>query len=113
MTFKGIRLQRWRDVDVLETITVDNVMETEIDTLRESDSLTVAIDLLMRKRYHGLPVLNDDGELTGIITVQDIDHIQSDGSDMMHTIGLLRNTGIARTYDLAVTRRAAIRHSAY
>ncbi len=154
---KGIRLQRGRDVGVLETITVDKVMETEIDTLRESDSLTVAIDLLMQKRYHGLPVLNDDGELTGIITVQDIDRIQGDGSDMMHTVGevctrelllaypdetiraalrrigvrnvsqlpvvardnsrrlvgLLRNTDIARAYDLAVTRRAAIRHRAY
>lgn len=154
---KGIRLQRGRDVGVLETITVDKIMETEIDTLRESDSLTVAIDLLMRKRYHGLPVLNDAGELTGIITVQDIDRIQSDGSGMMHTVGevctrelllaypdetiraalrrigvrnvsqlpvvardnsrrlvgLLRNTDIACAYDLAVTRRAAIRHRAY
>jgi CIC family chloride channel protein len=72
---------------VLETITVNEVMETEIVTLRESDSLSLATDLLTRKRYHGLPVLNDAGELTSIITVQDIDRAQGDDSGMVRTVG--------------------------
>ena len=84
---KGIRLERGRDVDVLETITVNEVMETEIVTLRESDSLSLATDLFTRKRYHGLPVLNDAGELTGIITVQDIDRAEGDNSSMVRTVG--------------------------
>lgn len=157
LTRKGIRLQRGRDIDVLETIMVSEVMETEIVTLRESDSLTVATDLLTRKRQHGLPVLNNAGELTGIITVQDIDRAQDDDSGIVRTVGevcerelllaypdetigaalrrigvrnvgqlpvvarnnlyslvgLLRNTDIARAYDLAVTRRAATRQRAY
>lgn len=87
LTRKGIRLQRGRDIDVLETITISEVMETEIVTLRESDSLTVATDLLTRKRQHGLPVLNDAGELTGIITVQDIDRAQEDDSGMARSVG--------------------------
>ncbi|MFO0794167.1 MAG: CBS domain-containing protein [Candidatus Brocadiaceae bacterium] len=62
-------------------------METEIDTLRESDSLTVAIDLLTRRRQHGLPVLNNAGELTGIITVQDIDRAQDDDSGRVCIVG--------------------------
>ncbi len=151
---KGIRLKRGRDVDVLETITVNEVMETEIVTLRESDSLSLATNLFTRKRYHGLPVLNNAGELTGIVTVQDIDRAQGDDSGMVRTVGevctrdlllaysdetigaalrrigvrnvgqlpvvarnnlrrlvgLLRNTDIARAYDLALTHRAAIRH---
>lgn len=154
---KGIRLQRGRDVDVLETIMVHEVMETEIVTLRESDSLTVATDLLTRKRQHGLPVLNNTGELTGIITVQDIDRAKDDDSGMVrivgeictrelllaypdetigtalrrigvrdvgqlpvvthknprYLVGLLRNTDIARAYDLAVTRRTATRQRAH
>lgn len=84
---KGIRLERGRDVDVLETITVNEVMETEIVTLRESDSLSLATDLFTRKRDHGLPVLNNAGELTGIITVQDIDRAQGDDSGMVRTVG--------------------------
>ena len=87
LTRKGIRLQRGRDVDVLETITIEKVMKTEVDTLRESDSLTVAIDLLVRKRYHGLPVLNEAGELAGIITVQDIDRVQGEDNGWIHTVG--------------------------
>ncbi len=87
LTRKGIRLQRGRDIDVLETITVSKVMETAIVTLRESDSLTVATDLLTRKRQHGLPVLSDAGELTGIITVQDIDRAQDDDSGTVRSVG--------------------------
>ncbi|NUO08127.1 MAG: chloride channel protein [Candidatus Brocadia sp.] len=157
LTRKGIRLQRGRDVDVLETILVHEVMETEIVILRESDSLAIATDLFTRKRQHGLPVLNNADELTGIITVQDIDRAQDDDSSTMRIVGeictrelllayseetigaalrrigvrdvgqlpvvarenphrlvgLLRNTDIARAYDLAVTRRAAIRQRAH
>lgn len=87
LTRKGIRLHRGRDVDVLETITVKEVMETEFVTLRESDTLAVATDLLNRKRQHGLPVLNDDGELSGIITVQDIDRAQENDSDIVRIVG--------------------------
>jgi hypothetical protein len=35
-------------------------------------------DLLMQTWHHGLPVLNADGELVGIFTVQDRERVQSD-----------------------------------
>jgi len=43
--------------------------------------------LLVRKRYHGLPVLNEAGELAGIITVQDIDRVQGEDNGWIHTVG--------------------------
>ncbi|MBE7447025.1 MAG: CBS domain-containing protein [Planctomycetia bacterium] len=77
--------------------------------MRESGSLTVAIDLYMQKRYHGLPVLNDDGRLTGIITVQDIDRIQGDSSDTgMHTVGEVCTRELLLAYPDG-TIRAALR----
>jgi CIC family chloride channel protein len=76
---KGIRLERGRDVEVLEAIYVQEVMQTDPPTLHENDSLAMATELLMRTRHHGLPVLNGFGELVGILTVQDIDRAQTEG----------------------------------
>ena len=69
----GIRLDRGRDVDVLESITVGEVMQKDATAIRESDSLKKAADLLEKKRHHGLPVVNARGRLVGVLSVQDID----------------------------------------
>lgn len=87
LALKGIRLQRGRDVDVLETITVKEIMETEVTTLREHDSLPYAEELLLKKKSHGLPVLDNANKLAGIITTQDIDRAYNDNSRMASTVG--------------------------
>ena len=94
---KGLRLQRGRDIEVLEGIDVGEVMETDMMTLRETDSLVAATDLFTRTRHHGLPVVNGLGELVGILTVQDIERTQA-GAD-----GAARTVGDACTRDLLVT----------
>lgn len=70
----GIRLDRGRDVEVMGAITVDDAMHAESTTLPETMSLTKAAEVLAHTRHHGLPVVNDKGWLTGILTVQDIEH---------------------------------------
>jgi CIC family chloride channel protein len=153
---KGIRIQRGRDVEVLEALTVGEVMQTDPTPLHESDPLTSASDVFMRTRHHGLPVINAAGELVGVLTVQDIDRMQIDGqlagktvgdactrellvaypdesignalrrmgardigrlpvvdrADPHRLVGMLRRTDLVKAYDVALTRRAAIRHRA-
>jgi chloride channel protein, CIC family len=75
---KGIRLERGRDVEVLETVTVGEVMQTETDTLSESNTLAHAASVFLESHHHGLPVINERGELTGILTLQDIDKVNPD-----------------------------------
>lgn len=84
---KGIRLERGRVVDILESITVDEIMEKRVITLREADSLITASNLLLRTRHHSLPVLNEGGELSGILTAQDIEHIQNEVNNKNRTVG--------------------------
>jgi CIC family chloride channel protein len=154
---KGIRIQRGRDVEVLEGITVGEVMETEFATLDEHASLDSAANQLMQLRSHGLPVVDATRRLAGILTVQDIERAQTgDGStpqtvgeactrdvlvayadesmgaalarmstrdigrlpvvdrgDPTRLIGLLRRVNVIRAYDVALTRRAALRHQAH
>ncbi len=153
---KGIRIERGRDVEVLEGITVGEAMETEFPSIAENATVADAADRLMRMRSHGMPVVNEDGDLAGILTLQDIDRGQSQTDnraltvgdictrdllvaypdeslgtalrrmstrdvgrlpvvmrhDTKRLVGLLRRTNIIRAYDVALTRRAALRHRA-
>jgi chloride channel protein, CIC family len=68
---KGLRLQRGRDVDVLESITVSEVMPQETEPLLITQSLASAIDWLGQTRHHGAPVLDEQNNLVGILTLQD------------------------------------------
>ncbi|PWH15976.1 MAG: chloride channel protein [Anaerolineae bacterium] len=72
----GIRLDRGRDIDVLSTLTVGEVMRTEVQTLTESMSLDEAAEVFARTRRHGLPVLDAQGKLCGVLTLQDLDRAQ-------------------------------------
>lgn len=85
---KGVRLERGRDVDVLETLKVSEVMQTAPTTVRESETLAAASAVLLRTRHHGLPVLNLADELVGIVTVQDIDRMLEEGeAAALRTVG--------------------------
>jgi chloride channel protein, CIC family len=153
---KGIRIQHGRDIEVLESLTVGEVMQTEVTPLHELDALTTAADVFMQTRHHGLPVINGKSELVGILTVQDIERVQANSGIVSQTvgevctrellvtypdetigtalrrmgardigrlpvvardrprqlIGVLRRTDLVRAYDIALTRRATMRHRA-
>lgn len=155
---KGVRIQRGRDVEVLEAMTVGEVMQTNTPTLYELDTLGTALDRLLKLRRHGLPVLNSAGELDGIITLQDIDRAQIEDLEVSkkrrvgdiathdllvaypdetlgaalqrmsvrdvgnlpvvardrprRLLGILRRADLVRAYNVALARRAAMRHKA-
>jgi len=78
---KGIRLERGRDVDVLETITAGEVMQPPPHAFSEHDSLEHAAELLAAGRHHGLPVLDERGALAGVLTLQDLTKAQGEHAD--------------------------------
>jgi CIC family chloride channel protein len=69
----GIRLDRGRDVEVMGAITVGEAMQKGTETLLESMDLDQAAEKLAETRHHGLPVVNEAGLLTGILTVRDLE----------------------------------------
>ncbi|MGE5123745.1 MAG: chloride channel protein, partial [Acidobacteriaceae bacterium] len=74
----GIRLERGRDVEILETVYVSEVMQSAPFTLNETDTLTQASEYFIQTHHHGAPVLNSQGELVGIFTLRDLDATQAD-----------------------------------
>ncbi len=77
MARQGLRLQRGRDVEVLENLTVGEVMEKNMPVLLDTDSLSTAADRFLQTRHHGLAVIAAGGDLVGILTVQDLERTQA------------------------------------
>jgi CIC family chloride channel protein len=74
----GIRLDRGRDVEVMGAVTVGDAMHPGNEALPEAMSLSEAAEKMAQARHHGLPVVDSDGRLTGILTVQDIERSTGD-----------------------------------
>ena len=53
-------------------ITVDEIMSTNLETLKEVDTLETAARLMADNGIRHLPVLNDDGSLVGLVTQRDV-----------------------------------------
>jgi CIC family chloride channel protein len=69
----GVPIERDRDVDLMRSIRVCEVMTREPETVSAKTSLANLADLFVRTRHHGFPVLDDRGNLLGIVTVQDLE----------------------------------------
>jgi CIC family chloride channel protein len=76
---KGIHLDRGRDVEILEGLTVSEIMRTTPETLEEFAPLSEASERFAQTRRHGMAVLDSSGGLCGILTVQDLDRALADG----------------------------------
>ena len=71
-----------------ETVTVGDVMSTELLTVSETATIADAIKLMRDRGVRRLPVVNEQGSLEGIITVDDlIDIIAELMKDIVGLIG--------------------------
>jgi CIC family chloride channel protein len=80
LTRRGVRLQRGRDVDVMQSVQVAEVMRTQMDTVGVKVTLTELIEVFSRSRHRSLPVLDRQGKLWGMITVSDLDRAMDAGA---------------------------------
>ena len=54
------------------TITVGDIMAGELVTVRESEGVLQALEIMRYKGVRRLPVVAEDGQLTGLIAIDDI-----------------------------------------
>ena len=77
---RDLRRPRWAEqlddwtayYQVDDNHTVSDVMTRNPETVRASDDILKAVAIFREHRYGALPVLNKDGELTGILSAQDL-----------------------------------------
>jgi CIC family chloride channel protein len=68
---RGIRLQRGHDVDIMEAVTVAEVMVPQPITVPAHLPVKLLENEFLRTGRHGFPVLDQDGSLFGMVSLTD------------------------------------------
>jgi CIC family chloride channel protein len=70
---RGVRLERGRDVDILQGVTVGEVMTRDVETVPMTTSIGRLAEVFVSSHHHGLMVLDEAGKLWGIVTLTDLE----------------------------------------
>lgn len=73
LTRRGIRLRAGRDVDVLSSVRVEDVMTQDIVTVDHTLTVVGLSEVLNQRAHRGFPVLDGSGRLWGIVTAGDLE----------------------------------------
>lgn len=66
-------IHEWKDIEVRESVHEDahlvhHIMSTQLVTINEKDLAELAVRIMQWEAIHHLPVVNEQGELTGLLT---------------------------------------------
>jgi CIC family chloride channel protein len=70
---RGVHLRSGRDIDVMDSVMVEDVMTRSIDTVSSDTNLLEFSETLTQTHHHGMPVLDNMGKLWGIATITDLE----------------------------------------
>jgi CIC family chloride channel protein len=68
---RGVNIRSGKEVNVLKSITVKTVMNPVIETIPENLSLGKLAEKISKSKYNSFPVVDDEGNLTGILSFLD------------------------------------------
>lgn len=77
LTRRGIRFVQGRDMDIMQSVQVGEVMNTNPVTVHEDQSLAELYRTFQETNLLGFPVVNSNGILCGIVTLQDLERVLS------------------------------------
>ena len=68
---RGIDIREGKEVNVLRSIPVREVMNPNVDTIQESLTMGKLSDIVSKSKHNSFPVLDTDGNLTGMLSYID------------------------------------------
>ena len=82
---RGVRLALGRDIDVMQGVFVSEAMTplADLDEVATSMSVADLAEEFDRTRHHGFPVLDENGDLHGVVTHRDLEEAMHRG-DISH-----------------------------
>jgi len=96
---RGIRIQRGRDVDVMESVQVHEVMVSEPISVTVDLPITILAEKFIETGRHGFPVLDNQGQLYGVVSLEDYRTAVSDGAEKGNlTVGEIATRNIISVY---------------
>lgn len=78
---RGIRLESGRDIDIMQSVQVSEAMTADITPVPANLSLEELARRFQVDRWHAFPVIDQNGDLHGIVSLQDLDRALSQGED--------------------------------
>jgi CIC family chloride channel protein len=70
----------------MQAVTVRDAMTTDVDTVPLSMSLDELAEEFARTHHHGFPIVDDAGELAGVVSIQDLERTQAAGPTAGKTV---------------------------
>jgi len=94
---RGLSLLRMREIDLLQTVRVGEVMDRDIPTVYAESSLRELADRLVASHHHGFVVVSreDPERMVGIVTLTDLERARRDGLDTTTPISALCTQQVA------------------
>jgi len=68
---RGINIREGKEVNVLKSMFVRDVMNRHVETIAESSALVEMTDKISKSKYNSFPVLNAENKLAGILSFND------------------------------------------
>ncbi len=87
LTRRGVHLRQGQDIDVMQSITVREAMTTDVDTVPLSMSLDDLAEAFSQSHHHGFPVVEEAGELAGVVSIQDLERAKAAGPIAGRVVG--------------------------
>lgn len=75
LRLKGISLQRGRDLDVMQSLQVKEAMTVDPYLVQENMPLPQLGELLRRTHHHSFPVVDEDLNLVGMVSLRDYERV--------------------------------------
>ena len=94
---RGIHLDQGQDIDVMQNVTVGEAMTTDVDVVFMDMPLEELATEFEHTHHHGFPVVDDEWNLLGVVSLQDLERAKAQGSLEGKTVA-----DIATTEDLLV-----------
>ncbi|MCJ7700079.1 MAG: chloride channel protein [Anaerolineales bacterium] len=83
---RGVRLKRGRDVDLMESVLVRDVMSTQHTTVNFNVAVSSLAELFLQTNQHAFVVLDDDGRLFGIVSLTDYRRVSQNNASMENLV---------------------------
>ena len=69
---RGFTIRKGQEIDVMESMLVKNNMVRCVQTLSEDDTAGALVSLMQSSRHAGFPIIDPNGKLCGIVTLEDM-----------------------------------------
>ena len=84
LTKRGIRFEQGRDMDIMQTVQVEEVMNKSPITINNEQSVADLFAAFQENNLGGFPVMSNEKELYGMVTMQDMESTIYDMERTLH-----------------------------